>query len=175
MCPLLFNNLVLNYLRTGSVPAFDKNYMYQELLEEADFFGLMGLKNIVEAKIAEMLAAANEKDQRAREMAQQHAQQVRQQQQQQHIQLLSSNNEPTTPRTILRNISGINVTNEVNIGPMANSNIPAPAGCESLNGTVLTAQNSAAMHSSATTPCGGTVAPTASLSPSLNFTLEEEF
>eukprot|EP00617_Octactis_speculum_P020662 CAMPEP_0185754850 /NCGR_PEP_ID=MMETSP1174-20130828/13437_1 /TAXON_ID=35687 /ORGANISM="Dictyocha speculum, Strain CCMP1381" /LENGTH=188 /DNA_ID=CAMNT_0028433225 /DNA_START=82 /DNA_END=648 /DNA_ORIENTATION=+ len=47
---------ILNYLRNRTVPAFEDEWRFQEVLEEADFFGLPDLRDLVEAKISQMKA-----------------------------------------------------------------------------------------------------------------------
>jgi len=44
---------VLNWLRTGTLPSFDCTWRYEEVLEEADFFALGDLAELVRNKIEE--------------------------------------------------------------------------------------------------------------------------
>ncbi|CAM9136807.1 unnamed protein product [Heterosigma akashiwo] len=45
---------VLNYLRSGYVPAFEEKWRYDEILEEADFFALEDLKEYVSKRMEEL-------------------------------------------------------------------------------------------------------------------------
>ena len=46
---------VINWLRSGTVPAFESLSLYDEIIEEADFYGLDPLKELCEAQKAEAL------------------------------------------------------------------------------------------------------------------------
>mmetsp|Transcript_8097 Transcript_8097/g.12409 ORF Transcript_8097/g.12409 Transcript_8097/m.12409 type:complete len:128 (-) Transcript_8097:67-450(-) len=42
---------ILNYLRSGTIPNFDDIWKYEEIMEEADFFNLLELKEMVTKKV----------------------------------------------------------------------------------------------------------------------------
>mmetsp|Transcript_16914 Transcript_16914/g.34424 ORF Transcript_16914/g.34424 Transcript_16914/m.34424 type:complete len:218 (+) Transcript_16914:68-721(+) len=148
---------ILNYLRTGSVPSFDASWRYEELMEEADYFALDELRALVEGKVEEFQRQRDEleKQQRAADCKPLSV-------------TVLQHQPPTTPAP---HLMGSNP--RMAIDP---ATVPSNGGSEE-NGARMNFSGGPSLGGDdrVTTPRGGILSNSPSLSPNLNFALNMDF
>jgi len=127
-------------------------WRYEEVAEEADFFGLEELKQLASAGAQRLVMCASEREARERQQREDWAEQ------QQRIRKFMAPLAPQTPARQLAGGSGATPTAAIGI-------VHGPDG-----------GGATSVPTAAATPTGGVVRSSAhSLSPTLNFTMAEDF